>query len=605
MSGPWEKYQKEKSPRGIYTKEGEPFRKEKGPWDSFQSNMADQQQRERGLGPAVIEAAPDLALLGAQGASFGLLDEGAGALEHMKGGDYTRGRDEAREGIQEARDRRGLLGDATEAAGSMVTSVAVPALRGGTFLKELGLAALQGVGEAPEMEDIPKQVAKSAIVSAGSQAIVKGAAKTMFGNPNDILANTSGARGINFRNGETPMKDPGEVAKRLDSLGFFKLGDRRFDAGTKTFVPNTAPGHSKLDAYLKPQSLEIFNERAHKATSILGDQNMLLLKGKKIPVREVDDVLIDTAYDFIPEGSDVASRANQAVDLVREVVNDLKARGAIQNGRIDASEIQKVKQFLQKKVQKSYANQAMSDITNEGVEARRMYATKLDQLLDKYGGKEYAANNDLMHDLFLQKEMIHNKSSRMRGETVSGPKLTRPSISDRVMDTVDTPAVGVGRARVGQMLESAPGKAGMDFLNRTPVEIINNHERPVMNRTPQSEPNIPEQLIRTPLPRTTEGLLKNKNFVLSKIAQMMPEMLEGVKDIYDNDPDQLAELAPVIAQKMPHFFQKDKYNRFDGRIMAEADKQKAIHDTLGDTRLSTIEQAKIITRLNKEGMYDR
>lgn len=578
---------------------------EKGPWEAYQSNMAEQQRMDRELGPEIIERAPDLALLAGQGATFGFMDELKGASAHLQGEDYTQARDQAREKISEARNRQGAWGDVAEMGGSMATSIAVPALRGGTFIKELGLAALQGVGEAPEMEDVPRQAATSMAVSAGSQALLKGAANKMFGDPEDILARTAGARGINFRDGDFAMKDPGEVAKRLDKLGFFKMGDRRFDPNTKSFVLNSSNfGNSKLEATLQPQSLDNFLQRADMATSMLGQQNLQLLKGKKIPVREVDDVLIDTAFDFIPEGADMASRARAAQDIVSEIVTDLRARGAIQNGKIAAEEVHKAKRYIQQKVQNTYKNKALSDITNEGVEARRRYATGLDKLLDKYGGAEYAANNDLMHDLFLQKEMIHNKASRQRGYGVESPALTRPKWTDKVQDAFDTPMVGVGRARIGQGLETAPGKASMDALNRIPVEAVNNRE-PNRGRRPDSVMNLPEELIRTPLPRTTQGLMEKKNFVLAKIAQQAPDMLESVQDVFENSPERLPELAQVIAMKMPQFFERDKYNRFDGRILTEQDKARAIKDTLGDTRLNSIEQAKIITKLNKEGLYDR
>lgn len=606
MSKPWEDYKKMKeSSKKAPVKEQE----ESSPWEDYQKNMAGQQQRDRELGPQIVERAPDLALLGAQGATLGFLDEGAGALEHLQGGDYTEARDEARGKISDARGRQGLWGDVAEMGGSMVTSVAVPALRGGSFIKELGLAALQGAGEADEMEDVPGQALKSGLMSAGSQAVVKGAAHKMFGEPSKILANTSGARGINYdKAGDIVDKKPDEIAKRLDSIGFFKMGDRRFDPNTKSFILNSGPGgQGKLEAAIKPASLDTYMERVEKANQALGQQNAQLLRGKRIPINEVDDVLIDTAFDFIPEGSGVADRAKAAVDIVQEIVSDLRSRGAIRNGRIEAAEIQKVKQFLQHKVHKSYQNQGLSDITNDGLEGRRTYATKLDQLLDKYGGAEYAKNNDLMRDLFSQKEFLHKKSARMSGESISGAKLVRPTLMDHAADVLDNPMVGVGRARVGQALETGTGKASMDAITRLPVEVINNREQsPGGNwRKPQSTPNIPEELIRTPLPRTTKGLMDNKVFVLAKIAQMAPDMLEAVKDTYAHDPEMLGQLAPVIAQRMPHFFERDKYNRFDGRIMNEADKQKAIKDTLGDTRLSTIEQAKIITRLNKEGLYER
>jgi hypothetical protein len=123
-------------------------------------------------------------------------------------------------------------------------------------------------------------------------------------------------------------------------------------------------------------------------------------------------------------------------------------------------------------------------------------------------------------------------------------------------------------------------------------------------RNPGSVPNIAEEFIRTPLPRTTQGLMEKKKFVLGKVAQMAPEMFESVQDVFDNNPEQLPELAQVLSMKMPQFFEKDKYNRFDGRILSEKDKQKAIKDTLLKTDISSIEQAKIITKLNKEGLFE-
>lgn len=601
MSGPWEDYKKkDRLPPEKEKKEPkkkEPEEDERGPWELY----TDTKKEEQRLKQDFQAQGPDLLKLGAQGATYGHLDELQGVGAEMMGGDYTQARDEARKGIAESRKKTGLLGDVMEMGGSMLTSVAVPSLRGGTFIKEVALAGLQGEGEAEEMSDVPRQAGLSMAISAGTQSIVKGIANKIVGKPEDILANTAGARGINYRDGATDMKDPGEVAKRLDQLGFFKMGERGFDPNTKTFVLSPNPAASKLDQFLKPQTLDTFLERAEKATQMLGQQNQQLLKGKKIPISEVDNVLVNTAFSFIPDGADVTARTRAAVDLVQEIVADLRARGAVKGNYIDAAEVQKAKQFLQQKVHKTYKAQGLADITNDGVEARRQYATELDKLLDKYGGTEYAKNNDLMHDLFLQKEMIHNKSSRMRGESVSGAKLQRPTLMDHAADIIDTPMIGVGRARMGQALETAPGKVLMDGVNRMPVEVYNNHQ----GRKPQSVANLPEELIRTPLPRTTAALMEKKNFVLAKIAQMAPEMLEAVKDTYDRDPEMLSELAPVIAMKMPHFFERDKYNRFDGRIMSEQDKAKAIKDTLGDTRLSTIEQAKIISRLNKEGLYDR
>lgn len=85
---------------------------------------------------------------------------------------------------------------------------------------------------------------------------------------------------------------------------------------------------------------------------------------------------------------------------------------------------------------------------------------------------------------------------------------------------------------------------------------------------------------------------------------MAPEMFEAVKDVYENNPENLGELAQVLAMKMPHFFEKDKYNRFDGRILTEKDKSQAIKDTLLRKDVDAIAQGKIITLLNREGLFE-
>ena len=98
--------------------------------------------------------------------------------------------------------------------------------------------------------------------------------------------------------------------------------------------------------------------------------------------------------------------------------------------------------------------------------------------------------------------------------------------------------------------------------------------------------------------------MQNQKFVMAKVAQMAPEMFDAVKDAYENNPESIGEIAQVLSMKMPHFFEKDKYNRFDGRILSEKDKNMAIKDTMNNPKMSSIEKGKVITRLNKEGLYD-
>jgi hypothetical protein len=155
------------------------------------------------------------------------------------------------------------------------------------------------------------------------------------------------------------------------------------------------------------------------------------------------------------------------------------------------------------------------------------------------------------------------------------------------------------------------GRQGLGILEQNPEVVVpfsreglkqmrDDNQR---GRMPQSVPNIPEELIRTPLPRSTQSLMEKKSFVLAKVAQMMPEMYEAVSDTYKHEPERLGEIAQVLSMKAPHLFERDKYNRYDGRILSEKDKAQAIKDTLLRKDISSVQQSKIITRLNQTGEF--
>lgn len=614
---PWEDYAAE-----AEQLEAAPV-EEASPWDDYQANMAQQQELERTL-PDTAGKAATLAL---QGASHDFMDEIAGGVNQFTGGDYTEGRDKYRDKVDAAREDLGFAGDAIETAGNVASTLAFPAARSGKVATELALAAAQGVGSADEMEDVPKSVGMSTLAAGATQALGKGAAKVFgYDDPARKLAKVGGARGMDFfKKGVEGVKEtrraPELVAKKLDGMGFFKQGTVEFDLNQHKFIPDKTKG--RLDNFFTPQSLDDLHNRAMSAVSKLKDENQRLLKGKAVPMDKLADTLRAAVNDYIPDGYNYAARQNQAENIVGTILNDLQMQGKIKrsplpsgfnkpvakgttvsgnNMFLDAADVEKIKKQLYDEVKQTFGQSKTANDLSLGPEAQRKFSAKIDQLMDKIGGENYKRNNDTMSALLTQTETIFNKISREAGYGVEGPRLTMGSqFINGVKDmTVNNVPIGVGMARMGQLPESAGGQAVRNYVERFPVEAINNNK----GRSPQSVPNIPEQFIRTPLPRTTKEMLENKNFVLGKVAQMAPEMFEGIKDVFDHDPERLSEIAPVLAQKMPHLFTRDKYNRFDGRIVTEKDKAAAIKDTLSNTSLNSIQQSAIITKLNKEGLYD-
>ena len=574
----------------------------------FVSYIADAEEEIQQRNDSITKDAGNLFV---HGASLGWSDEIAGALSD----DYEKGRDERRVSIAQSKEKLPYVGPVIEGAGSTATTMLIPGARAGKLLTEVGVGIAEGLGENTDPDRMLEDAAWSAGINTAAN-LGGDLLKKTVNPPEDIMANSAGARGINYRKGEVyvgedsadefadRLKDPAGLAARLNKLGFFGMGNKIFKNGK--YVRNGG-----LEDAVTPVSLESMMERVQHGVSYLGDVNKKLLTGKRIPTAKVKATLDQAAMDFLPAGEDYARREQLARELSETAFQDPVLGGKAKLGDLylDAAAVEDIKRKWQKTVKASYdSGKAVSEITNTGVEARRKFATALDKLVDQYGGAEYAKNNDIMRDLYAVETLIHDKASRQRGYSGSGARLTTGDhLKESILgNTIYHPQADMFRARTGEFLRTKPGQAVEGTMRRTPMEFFNNTipQQQENNRTPQSVPNLPEAFIRTPLPRSTSELMQKKNFVLGKVAQMMPEMLEAVQDAYEHEPERIGEIAQVLSMKMPHLFERDKYNRFDGRILSEKDKQKAIKDTLLRKDISSIEQAKIITRLNQEGLYD-
>lgn len=598
--------------------------KDSGPWDDYVESYTKQEELERSMGDTMGDAATVFV----QGASHDFADEIAGGATAITGGNYREGRDAYREKVQGARENIGPIpSTAVETLGNVASTALIPGARAGKAATEIGLAAVQGVGAADEISDVPKSAGISTLVSGATQGVTKGLGQVLgASDPDKKLAKVIGARGQDFNKkgiegwkGKETKKSPDVLAKKLDEMGFFRQGKVQFD----TIEGKFKPAGSRLESFFQPQSLDDLHNRAMESVSALKSRNQSLLQGKSIPMNKLAETLKQAVEDYVPDGYNYAARLRAAENIVGTILNDLNLQGKIKrstlpedllkpmvpgtkvsgnNMYIDATDVEGIKKQLYDEVKQTFAQGKSANDLNLGPEAQRKFSAKIDNLMDSYGGGEYKRNNDMMSDFLSATEMIFNKGSREAGYGMEGPRLTMGSqVIQGIKDlTVNNAPAGIATARMGQIPDSPAGAVFRNYVERFPTEAVNNNKQ---GRRPDSI-NIPEELIRTPLPRTTEGLRKNKNFVLAKVAQMAPDMFEAVKDTYEREPEMLSEIAPVLAQKMPHFFERDKYNRFDGRIMNEMDKSRAIKDTLSNSNLNSIQQAEIISKLNKDGIYD-
>lgn len=210
----------------------------------------------------------------------------------------------------------------------------------------------------------------------------------------------------------------------------------------------------------------------------------------------------------------------------------------------------------------------------------------------------------------------------LSGQYLGSEILGTPGVAPYVIGTAGI--IGA-KSAYEKISKEAPGSVatwanklgkGLNVLEQTPPEVVVPFSREAIesgqlppeenprNMGPQASiprrlQNLPMELIKTPLPRTTEGLLKNKNFVLAKIAQEAPSMFGAIKDVMENQPDKLPALASMAAQQVPQLFEQDKYNSFDGVIMDPKMKIMAMDDVRGNDSLSSIEKAKMFKKIQK------
>jgi hypothetical protein len=122
---------------------------------------------------------------------------------------------------------------------------------------------------------------------------------------------------------------------------------------------------------------------------------------------------------------------------------------------------------------------------------------------------------------------------------------------------------------------------------------------------PKSTMINPREIINFRIPRSTDGILQNKDKVVAKLAQngIPDEMLRTVAQALDGDKQDLADIAPLLATQFPALFERSKYKVFDGIIIDPNDKAR-ISDVISKrTDVDSITRAKAINEINTKGTF--
>ena len=122
-------------------------------------------------------------------------------------------------------------------------------------------------------------------------------------------------------------------------------------------------------------------------------------------------------------------------------------------------------------------------------------------------------------------------------------------------------------------------------------------------REPQSVGLSPKQLVTYRIPRSTQGILENKEKVLAKLSQqgVPKEMVETVAQAMNGDADDLSNVASLMVSQFPDLFEKSKYSIFDGKFLNPNDRAMAADAVSKRDDLNSIQKAKMINKINRSG----
>ena len=561
---------------------------------------------------SVIEDAP---ILAAQGATLGFADELYGKANELVGGDYEQSRDMIRKKTQEARERHPFAAPAIETVAGLPAMAAFPSGVVGTAMG----AATMGVGESEE--STPFGVGVDAAVTGLTGAAVHGGfkgAKRLVSGGESILGRFMGKGAKDFEKRGGRLGDPRQTAKELKDAGFFKYKVADLDVNEGKFKPVKKIGRGKPtreDALIN----------ADNAIKKIGDEVNLVLEKK--PLKE-NYVAEDFIYhpDLVQSTDDIINSSTNE-KKTREIVDEeLKNLRYSLNNPIEVEDmfgdivsepqgvnlkrINQIKQNFQRESKKNY--EAVEPIFKEKAAIQERIANALKTFVEDQIHPSERANikrlNRLSHQLHNAKDSLSKAVAKREAggvdTSVIKPYANTAYIAENALEKLGGGDKGMlTRADIAGKLESIPEgirrpvrRAVKDYPTRLASDYFMHDDNDLSK--------LPEKLVKTTVPRTTQGILDNLDFVKMKLAQQAPQFYETFMDVVENNPQQLDQLLPWVEMRMPHIFDYDKYNRINGKIHDEQMKVKARKDVMHDDNLSNIEKAKIIQKLNKTGEFD-
>lgn len=519
-----------------------------------------------------------------------------------------------RERIALARERSPIATTAAE-IGTGIGSAFIP---GAGFGKLSGAGsmitrgAIEGAGTIEDKTQgwdwITHSGAGAGIGALGS-LVSGGLKKITTADPNKIRANVLGARTSEFK--EIGLKERENIAKELKAMGLFSNTKVDFDVNQGKFVSKG----KTLENLEKPATEKLFDRLSSAIDKIQEEKLKVIepIKGTPVSLDEVSNVMDDVSVRFSKKATNKEARFKDAQELkeiiLADIQDDMEELG-LEQPTVEL--IERAKLRLSDDVSNIGKNPLVAK-TPYQADLYNQYYTALNKKLKKlFGDPRYAKFNE------MQQKMLTAKADLTKAIASEDAQKMQAGwggwFNKLANETLGSPEAGLGTAATKETIDAlipSPVQKGIKVLTEeAPFEAIRSLD-PSMKIQPPYAPGMsptssmlsPKQMIKYRIPRSTQGILENKELVLAKIVQagVPDELYNTIAYALNESPEQIANVAPLVMTQFPNLFEQSKYKIFDGVVIDPNDKARMADDISKREDLNSIQRAKAISQLNKTG----
>lgn len=588
--------------------------------------IADEALQEEEVDPrdSLSETIQDTAMGAAQGVTFNFADElygmGASAIGDKS---YEEERDFARQEWEAARERS-PVGSLVGEVGGAVVSPLNKVLGAGKGLKGIFRGAAEGAAQsygATDEESLKGQILETGVgsgVGAGTGAISNLLTKTFSKSPTALRSEVLGVKAKDYR-----VEGPGDrkkIVERIKDTGMLKGRKAEYNPTTLKFEPRSKSKFT-LDEIEKNTEERLLN-RSVEASEKLQERKIRefgdALNNIKVPVNSLNEMAEEIADEYSKRGLSKGpmDRMKAAANISEHIKQQLQIQGSGLEGGVLLKDLDSVKRMAQEDV-KNFSK-SLGEL-GDSEELARITARKLKTLVENnIGSEEFKKINSAQHDMLSIKGDLLDRIKSLELESPGRKSYGHTGVLDRIVEGATGSSQGrLDAANMKEMYEGLPkifnpAKAVIPYaLEETPGALYRQNMQGDNVRGNWRNPSsyngttmiTPREIINYKIPRTTQGILENKDKVIAKLVQngVPDDLVDTITQALNEDQEAVGNIAPLVLSQFPTIFERSKYKVFDGQFLDPQDRARAADDISKRDDLNSVARAKMINEINKSG----